>query len=448
MAFSPEYNSFNKLIANLVLRDQLLEKSAIPKISPLKGGRTLIRQKISIGCGLAYKSGLLNLDSNPESPADIIASAEFLPLRDSSCEYVESFQTIEHFGLVTAEKILIEWWHIMAPGGTLAIETVDLASSISNLRGNNPKGASSWLYGVEEMGMTHGRCYSFPEFKALLKKLGFVSIRKEKPQGVWQTGAMKITCVKSPKTHHWRFINRLRSRIIQLLERHQTLYLDIQNTLERHFAEDFNPQEFIIDALVISPDLGVLIIEELRLGDFLDTSEKKKWQSVAGFLNKVQFPGILASVLMGLSRKPREQQSAFLSVRKLGKEAIRAVCGNEMKAIDRLKAQEALNGVSFFCLWEIEQLALSYAAKAVRQFSRGNLVAAVRLFIVSSKLNSDNLWAYWNLARLHRLLGNPDRAKMAYNLASTVTTRKELQEEATSSERFNFPVEMSHVYTR
>lgn len=336
----------------------------------------------------------------------------------------------------------------MAPGGTLVIETVDLASSLRNLRGNNPKEGSAWLFGVEEMGLSHGRCYSFPEFKALLKKVGFVSIRKRKPQGVWQTGAMRITCAKSPEPHHWRFFNRVRSRMIQRLERHQTLYLDIQNTLERHFAEDFNPQEFIIDALVISPDLGALIIEELLRGNFLNSTEEKKWQQVADFLNKVQFPGILASVLMDLSRKPRDQHTAFLSVRKLGKEAIRAVCGNETQVIERLKAQEALAGVSFFCLWEIEQLALSYAAKAVQQFSRGNLSAAVRLFVVSSKLNSDNLWAYWNLARLHRILGNPDRAKMAYNLANTVTARKDLQTEATSSERLNFPVEMSHVYTR
>jgi hypothetical protein len=430
------------------LRGLLQEKSRILKISPLKGERALIRQKINIGCGLAYKSGYLNLDSNPDSVADIIASAEFLPLRGSSCKYVESFQTIEHFGVVTAEKILIEWWHILAPGGILVIETVDLASSISNLRGNNPKGGSAWLYGVEETGMTHGRCYSFPEFKALLRKLGFVSIRKEKPQGIWQTGAMRITCVKSPKTHHWRFVNRIRSRIIELLGCHQTLYSDIQNTLERHFTEGFNPQEFIIDALVISPDLGVLIIEELLLGDLLDTSEEKKWQKVTKFLNKVQFPGILASVLMDLSRKPREQQPAFLSVRKLGKEAIRAVCRNETQAITRLKTQKALKGVKYFCSWEIEQLALSYAAKAVRQFSMGNWVAAVRLFIIASKLNSDNLLAYWNLARLHRLLGNTDRSKKAYNLASMVTARKELQKEAASSEILNSPVEMSHVYTR
>ena len=56
---------------------------------------------------MAYKRNHLNIDWSRDSVADLIASAEFLPFKEASCERVESYQTIEHFGIVTAEQILI-----------------------------------------------------------------------------------------------------------------------------------------------------------------------------------------------------------------------------------------------------------------------------------------------------------------------------------------------------
>ena len=212
---------------------------------------------------MAYKRNHLNIDSSRDSVADLIASVEFLPFKEASCERVESYQTIEHFGIVTAEKILMEWWRVLVPGRMLCIETVDIISSANRFVKKESLEDLDWLYGVEEPGMMHGRCFSFSELKNLLKKVGFVSINRKKNLGVWQTGAMRVESNKSMKKLYFRVFNQIRSQVIDLLDHHQSLYRDIESILCRHFVKNFEPEKLIIDAIIISPGLGSLIIEKL-----------------------------------------------------------------------------------------------------------------------------------------------------------------------------------------
>ncbi|MFX0114264.1 MAG: methyltransferase domain-containing protein [Candidatus Hodarchaeota archaeon] len=404
--------------------------------------------KINIGCGMAYRSGYLNLDSNQHSGVDLVASAEFLPLRNEIVDYIESYQVIEHFGQVTAEKVLMEWWRILRPGESLAIETVDIQGSINLVRAKNSQKIMRWLYGVEEPGMIHNRSYTFLELTDLLKKVGFTSLKRKRPQGVWQTGAMRLECAKSDNTAHYRVLNGIRNRIIDFCERHQSIYWDIQNALGQHLVESFEPQELILDVFVISPVLGSWIVDELAEKSILTASERDKWLQVANFLKSINFPGILANILMEFSRRPKEQIEAFISVRKLAKESIRAVCHNEKRTIEKIKTQPSQNDIKLFLPWEIEQRSLGYATEGIRLVAHGKVKLAVKSFVKSSKLNSDNLLAYWNLGRLHRILGNLERSEQAYKLACTLSNRKDLQEEIRSSKIVQYAVELQDVYSQ
>ena len=53
--------------------------------------------KLDIGCGKNKKEGFVGVDIDPNSKADIIASALDLPLKDNSVDEIQSLHLVEHF---------------------------------------------------------------------------------------------------------------------------------------------------------------------------------------------------------------------------------------------------------------------------------------------------------------------------------------------------------------
>ncbi len=73
--------------------------------------------KIDIGCGKNKKEGYIGIDIDPESKADIIASALNMPFGDNSVDEIYSRHMIEHLTPDEAEKFFNEIYRVLKIGG-------------------------------------------------------------------------------------------------------------------------------------------------------------------------------------------------------------------------------------------------------------------------------------------------------------------------------------------
>ena len=78
--------------------------------------------KLDIGCGKEKKEGYIGIDIDPESQADIIASAMDLPFEDGSVDEVYSSHLVEHFSPEDAEKFFSEIYRVLRPGGRAEVK--------------------------------------------------------------------------------------------------------------------------------------------------------------------------------------------------------------------------------------------------------------------------------------------------------------------------------------
>jgi len=78
--------------------------------------------KLDIGCGKNKKEGFIGLDIDPNSKADIIASALDLPLRDNSVDEIQSSHLVEHFLPKEAQIFFDEIYRVLKKGKTANIK--------------------------------------------------------------------------------------------------------------------------------------------------------------------------------------------------------------------------------------------------------------------------------------------------------------------------------------
>ncbi|MDP2946752.1 MAG: methyltransferase domain-containing protein [Nanoarchaeota archaeon] len=78
--------------------------------------------KLDIGCGKNKKEGYVGIDIDPETGADIIASALNLPFEDESVDEISSSHLVEHFSLKEAENFFSEIYRVLRFGGKVEIK--------------------------------------------------------------------------------------------------------------------------------------------------------------------------------------------------------------------------------------------------------------------------------------------------------------------------------------
>ncbi len=118
--------------------------------------------KIDIGCGKNKKEGYVGVDIDPESKADIIASALNLPFENDSVDEVFSRHLIEHFSPDEAEKFFNEIYRVLKIGGKADLK-IDCDWSKGRLLKKDP---------------THKYRYSAKEIKNLVKKFSQFKVKK------------------------------------------------------------------------------------------------------------------------------------------------------------------------------------------------------------------------------------------------------------------------------
>ncbi|MHB0865976.1 MAG: class I SAM-dependent methyltransferase [Minisyncoccota bacterium] len=78
--------------------------------------------RTDIGCGKNKKSGFTGVDINPDSDADIIASALDLPLEEGSVDEVCSQHLVEHFTPEEAQQFFDEIYRVLKKGGKASLK--------------------------------------------------------------------------------------------------------------------------------------------------------------------------------------------------------------------------------------------------------------------------------------------------------------------------------------
>jgi len=118
--------------------------------------------KIDIGCGKNKKEGYIGVDIDPESKADVIASALNLPFNDNSVDEIYSRHMIEHLAPDEAEKFFSEIYRALKPGGKADLK-IDCDWSEKRLLKKDP---------------THKYRYSAKEIKNMVGKFSEFEVKK------------------------------------------------------------------------------------------------------------------------------------------------------------------------------------------------------------------------------------------------------------------------------
>ena len=74
--------------------------------------------KLDIGCGKRKEPGFIGLDIDPESDADVIASALDLPYKDETVNEIQSIHLVEHLTPSECQKFFSEIFRVLKKGGT------------------------------------------------------------------------------------------------------------------------------------------------------------------------------------------------------------------------------------------------------------------------------------------------------------------------------------------
>lgn len=118
--------------------------------------------KIDIGCGKNKKEGYTGVDIDPESDADVFASALNLPFGDNSVDEVYSRHMVEHLNPDEAEKFFNEIYRVLKIGGEADLK-IDCDWNRKRLLKKDPG---------------HKYRYSSKEIKNFTRKFGKFNVKK------------------------------------------------------------------------------------------------------------------------------------------------------------------------------------------------------------------------------------------------------------------------------
>ena len=146
---------------------------------------------LNVGCGPYPEPGFINLDYGWHPQIDIcwdIAGKPY-PLKDNSLEGIFTEHCLEHISFDSCLENLKEFYRLLKPGGTLRIIVPDGEIYCDLYIRRKANAAIVLPYGEkEETGMisinrifrSHGHLfiYDYETFELLLKKAGFIKIKK------------------------------------------------------------------------------------------------------------------------------------------------------------------------------------------------------------------------------------------------------------------------------
>jgi predicted SAM-dependent methyltransferase/tetratricopeptide (TPR) repeat protein len=372
-----------------------------------------------VGCGLVHRPDWINLDRHTTDAADLLADAVLLPFQDGSTEAIEAFQLIEHLGYVGTLYALHEWARVLAPGGTLRVETPDRAATLrAALSEENDQASLPWLFGLEQRGLTHRYLFSADELAQMATKAGFADVKVDIAPSQPAHPTLKITARRAPDNAQHRFANRLHRAFIVagLVKPTDTLqYLSALETLCERATELIQTpgHQALLQLLSLSarysPRIAACVLGALPASPAWPDDELARARSLVADLEREQFPARMACRWRATSKLPGTADAAWASLEReislylaarlypnVGLDGVRA-------AFDAATAHPspAEQSVSVICRASLTELARRLTARGVRAFARGNLELAAQALEAAVSHDPALIWPRWNLARLY-----------------------------------------------
>lgn len=376
------------------------------------------KTRLHLGCGLVHRPGWINLDRYVTDAADLQADAILLPFPDGSAEAVEALQLVEHLGYVGTLYGLCEWSRVLAPGGTLLVETPDRVATLRTVIDEESSDAARpWLFGTEQRGQTHRYLFSADELAQMATQAGFESVEVESIAARPERPTLRLTARRAADTPVTRFTAKLHRSFVtsgvldpsdtpQHMAALETICERASKLIQTPSAESLT--QLVSLSARYSPRVTACLLGALPVTSTWPAGELAQVRCLVADLERERFPARLACRWRAIPKQPGTADAAWaLLEREISLYLTARLCPGEgldevRATFDAATADPSPSGlaVSFFCREAMTDLARRLAAQGVRAFAHGDLDGGTQAFEAALSYDADLLWPRWNLARL------------------------------------------------
>ncbi|HDD57673.1 MAG TPA: methyltransferase domain-containing protein, partial [Thermoplasmatales archaeon] len=289
--------------------------------------------KINLGCGGVYRKGYLNVDLYNGTVADVLMPATNLNINDNSVDKIEAIQLIEHLGLYGAIYSLSECFRVLKSGGELIIETPYLEKSFEIfLEGDREsrKNILPWIYGLDRLGMQHKFCFPEDLLEEVLKKIGFIGIKKSYFEDEKHRPTLRIICKKPRRCNRiFQLVANLRNRLVKnnLVILDDQLIIKEQDELIEYFMDTLKNSkrrknvidELILEGATCSPAITYNLLQLIEEYKAFSDSVIERYKTIVNSLIQIDFPTILCSIFRSIPDFEGKQSRLFRMTKKMGK---------------------------------------------------------------------------------------------------------------------------------
>lgn len=396
--------------------------------------------KLNIGCGKKYKPGYINIDLYEDLIADRLMDAINLDFEDLSCQEILAIHVIEHLSFFEAIYTLSEFFRVLKPEGQLVVEIPDINKAFQHYVKANEyqKGVIlGWIYGLPHKGLQHK--FGFPPFLLIeiLEKAGFHNISTKHYLNPENIPSIKFECQKrslNREIDEFHFISHIRKNLLNggcVNFKDSFLTKEQEDLLTNIFFDmkEFNDTnkkeillEIIIKTLINSPQIATIVMSEISVTGYLSKLETKGIFEVIDLLIHLKLPSILLQSLRNSPIIPGSQQLAYSSIESFARVIINKLLQDRDKSftinkLHELSESSNLFDINFFSFKMIERLSLDFFYIGIKNFYQENYKEACKNFLESIKLYRNDLFYYWNMAKVLTKLNLKDHAITYYNKA-------------------------------
>ncbi|MBY9016597.1 MAG: hypothetical protein KGD68_12955 [Candidatus Lokiarchaeota archaeon] len=407
--------------------------------------------KLNIGCGKKYDPDYCNIDLYEDLVADRLMSAFNLEFDDNICNEIKAIHIIEHLSFFETIYALSEFFRVLESNGKLIIETPDLEKTCQHYlkaNGEQKKEILGWFFGIPHKGLQHKICFPPYLLRELLSNAGFRNISTVFYYNNESIPSVRFKCEKLDEGFSlkiFQIITKIRKMMLakNYIDFTDSFIIKEQEDLIAKFAvellklekNDKNDKVFevLTDISIKSPKFAKFFLEALENKDILSKNEIKLILKTNELLTDLNFPNILLNSLKKGPIKPGTQKIIFPSIELFAKSIITKLNQFEEdqdKITDKLKdLSDNIKEIeiNFFSFKIIEQKSLDYYYKGIKAFYIKNYKTAHNKFIEAIRLYRDDLFYYWNLAKVLVKLELDDQAIKFYKLTLRFLRLKKIQ---------------------
>ena len=138
-------------------------------------------KKLHLGCGKRYIPGFVHVDLADYPHIDYRTDVSDLSVfEDNSIELIYACHVLEHFKRYEVEKVLNEWYRVLAPEGILRLAVPDFEAVVLVYEKHKDlEPLMGLLYGGQQYEYNfHHVLFDFKYLEKLLKKVGFKNIHR------------------------------------------------------------------------------------------------------------------------------------------------------------------------------------------------------------------------------------------------------------------------------